>query len=39
MNNLPTIVTWQRTEWESNPRPLDRESDLLTNELPSHNSE
>jgi len=34
--SLPRVVNRQRTDGESNRRPLDRESDALTTEPPSH---
>ena len=36
VNNLPRVVAWQCTGRESNPRPLDLESDTLTTTPPSH---
>ena len=37
VNNLPRVVAWRCTGRESNPGPLDLESDMLTTKPPSHN--
>jgi len=36
VGNLPRVVAWRCAGRESNPRPLDRESDTLTTTPPSH---
>jgi len=36
VNNLPRVVTWQRLDQVSNPRPLDRKSDAITVMPPSN---
>ena len=38
VNNLPRVVAWRYTDRESNPGPLEHESDLLTTTPPSHQS-
>ena len=36
VNNLPRVAAWQCTGRESNPGPLDLETDTLTTTPPSH---